>query len=98
MEFNSETDLMKESPDVRSVGRDFIGAVILLVFSLLTITILFIPELFLLINTALGSNEISGWLPVLITILIVGYLIIFPVVLVIKGYFYYRNSLIRRSS
>lgn len=98
MEFNSETGLMKENPDVRSVGRDFIGAVILLVFSLLTITILFIPELFLLINTALGSNEISGWLPVLITILIVGYLIIFPVVLVIKGYFYYRNSLIRRSS
>lgn len=79
-------------PNSKTLRKNLVGAFMILIISLLMIEIILVPEVTRLFNSAMLSQNISVWIVLVGSLLLVTFLIAFPVFLVIQGFVYYRDA------
>lgn len=73
------------TPEKVALIENLVGAMMVLVISILTIFKILAPDLVALSKVATISKDFSNWIVVIGSCLIVGILIVFPAVLIIQG-------------
>ena len=86
------THLEALTSDARTLARNLIGAFMILILSLVIVMTILAPEMVRVLNIAAVSHGAFEWLSVVGSVLITGFLIVFPVVLIVQGYIDYRHA------
>lgn len=80
------------SYDAISFGKNLIGALLILGISLVMIRFLLLPDLMLLVENTIGSPQVMNLLYFSGSIFLMGFLVAFPIFLVVKTVTFYRND------
>lgn len=80
------------TPEKVTLMINLVGAMMILVISVLTIFKILVPDLVEMFNIARISKDFADWIAALGSCLIVGILIVFPIMLILQGVVYYRNA------
>jgi hypothetical protein len=91
MSFNDQIRSNVAVSDLKLVTRNIIGVFLMLTLSLLLIVAILIPNMIGLTASAVSSHSFSEWGVVFAGILLMGFLIVAPVILLIQSSVEYRN-------
>ena len=83
---------LTSTPNAKYLGKNLIGAFLILIVSLLMILIILAPEVTELFRFAVSSRGILAWTIALGSLFLVGFLIVFPVFLIVQGFIDHRNA------
>lgn len=79
-------------PNTNVLGKDLVGAFLILILFLLMVGIILIPEILKLFDAAMSSRNIPAWAAVLGSVALAGSLVAFPIFLIIQGFIHYRDA------
>ena len=92
-DLENEHNVLNGTPNVNNkLGRNLVGAFLILILALLVIGLILAQEILELFRIAMLSGSIFAWTSASGGVLLIGFLIAFPVFLLVQGYIDYRKA------
>jgi hypothetical protein len=80
------------TPNSKLLGRNLLGAVLVFILALLMVGNILIPDVLRLLVEAIFSQNILEWATAIGSFLLTGFMLAFPIFLILQGFIFYRDS------